>query len=100
MLFHGTNQRTHTGEMNTAERISSMNDAENGSAIARLRRRIALEEEAARLGLTGLAIVASHEIITARMERGAERIPQLIEEGKPTEELRVRESETRGTEEP
>ena len=51
-----------------------MNDADNGSDIARLRRRIALEEDAARLGLTGLAIVASHEIITARMERGAERI--------------------------
>jgi uncharacterized protein YprB with RNaseH-like and TPR domain len=99
MLFHDTNQRTHTGEMNTAERISSMNDAENGSDIARLRRRIALEEEAARLGLTGLAIVASHEIITARMERGAERILQLIEEGKHAEAVALMNTETWGIEE-
>jgi hypothetical protein len=99
MFFHGTNQRTHAGEMNTAERISSMNDAENGSDIARLRRRIALEEEAAQRGLTGLAIVASHEIITARMERGAERILQLIEEGKHAEAVALMNTETWGIEE-
>ena len=76
-----------------------MNDADNGSDIARLRRRIALEEEAARLGLTGLAIVASHEIITARMERGAERILQLIEEGKQAEAVALMNTETWGIEE-
>ncbi len=76
-----------------------MNDAENGSDIARLRRRIALEEEAAQRGLTGLAIVASHEIITARMERGAERILQLIEEGKHTEAVALMNTETWGVEE-
>ncbi len=40
--------------------------------MARLRQRIALEYEAAMRGLTGLAITAPHEFITARMERIAE----------------------------
>ena len=55
--------------------------------------------EAARLGLTGLGIVASHEIITARMERGAERILRLIEEGKQAEAVALMNTETWGIEE-
>lgn len=42
---------------------------EHGSEVARLMRRIEMEYEAAMLGLTGLAITAPHEFITARMER-------------------------------
>jgi hypothetical protein len=45
---------------------------EHGSDVARLRQRIALEYEAAMRGLTGLAITAPHEFITARMERIAD----------------------------
>ena len=60
--------------------------------------RIELEEEAARWGLYGLAVVASHEIITARMERGAERILRLITEGKHDEAVVLMNTETWGVE--
>jgi len=55
------------------------------SEIAAFRERQALEEESARNGLYGLAITASHEMITARMQLGAERILALINEGKHEE---------------
>ena len=71
---------------------------ENKSEIACLLQRIELEEEAAQRGLYGLAIVASHELITARMERGAERILQLIEEGKQAEAVALMNTETWGVE--
>ncbi len=61
-------------------------------------KRIELEEEAAQRGLYGLAIVASHELITARMERGAERILQLITEGKHDEAVALMNTETWGVE--
>jgi hypothetical protein len=52
------------------------------SEIAAFREQQALEEEAARLALYGFAVTASHQIITARMQLGAERILSLINEGK------------------
>jgi hypothetical protein len=55
------------------------------SEVARFREQQALEEEAAKRGLYGLAIVASHASINARMEIGAKRIFQLIEAGKHEE---------------
>jgi hypothetical protein len=55
------------------------------SEITRFRERQALEEQAARRGLYGVAMVASHEMINARMRIGAERILKLFEEGKPEE---------------
>ncbi|MGH2508294.1 MAG: hypothetical protein ACRDHZ_12960 [Ktedonobacteraceae bacterium] len=51
------------------------------SEIALFCERQALEEASARLGLDGLAQVASHEAINARAERGAARILQLVEQG-------------------
>ena len=54
-----------------------MNDVENRSDVACLRRRIAMEEEAAQRGLYGFALVASHELITARMELGVGRLARL-----------------------
>ncbi len=45
---------------------------EHGSEVARLMQQIEREYEAAMRGLTGLAITAPHEFITARMERIAE----------------------------
>ncbi|MBV9690365.1 MAG: hypothetical protein JO202_11735 [Ktedonobacteraceae bacterium] len=58
----------------------------NKSEIARFREQQALEEEAARLGLYGLACgIARHDFIIKRMEQGAERILQLIEAGKHQE---------------
>lgn len=56
-----------------------------GSEVAAFRERQALEEESARLALYGFASVASHQMITARMQRGAERILALIDEGKHEE---------------
>lgn len=55
------------------------------SGVAKFREQQALQEQAAQRGLYGLAIVASHASITARMERGAERLLQLIQEGRHEE---------------
>lgn len=49
-----------------------MNSADK-SQVARLYNEIDQAVEAARLGLDGLAVSASHEIITARMEIIAQR---------------------------
>ena len=57
----------------------------NTSEVARLREQLALEEQASRLGLYGLAIVANHASNTVRMHQGAERILGLFREGKHEE---------------
>ena len=66
------------------------------SAVARFREQQALEEEAARLALSGFAITARHDFITVRMQRGGERILQLIEEGKHDEAQVLMDSEDWG----
>jgi len=71
---------------------------ENKSEIACLLQRIELEEEAAQRGLYGFAVVASHEIITARMELGAECILRLITEGKHDEAVALMNTESWGVE--
>jgi len=68
------------------------------SAVARFREQQALEEEAARLALSGFAITARHDFITARMQRGGERILQLIAEGKHDEAQVLMNSEDWGVE--
>lgn len=60
---------------------------ENKSEVARFRERQALEEQAAHLALSGFAIAARHDFIVARAQRGAERILQLLAEGKEAEAL-------------
>jgi hypothetical protein len=55
------------------------------SEVACFRQLQALEYDAAQRGLNEFAIVATHESITARMERGAERLLQLIVQGKHEE---------------
>ncbi len=57
----------------------------NKSEVAQFRHQQALQEEAAQRGLNGFAIVARHEIITRRMEIGAEWLLKLIEEGRHEE---------------
>ena len=69
------------------------------SEVATFREQQALQEQAAQQGMYGLAIVASHETITARMERGAERLLQLIQEGKHEEVVILMETPTWGLEE-
>jgi hypothetical protein len=69
------------------------------SAVARFREQQAVEEEAARLALSGYTITARHDFITARMQRGGERILQLIEEGKHDEAQVLMNSENWGVEE-
>ncbi|HEU0000633.1 MAG TPA: hypothetical protein VFQ36_07030 [Ktedonobacteraceae bacterium] len=64
--------------------------------VARFREQQALEEEAARLALSGYAITARHDFITARMQRGGERILQLIEQGKHEETQVLMNSENWG----
>jgi len=66
-----------------------MSEPESKSEIAQLLRRIDLEYQAAQWGLTGFAEGSSkHAFITARAERGAERILRLIDEGKHQRLLR------------
>ena len=69
------------------------------SEIARFREQQALEEEAARLALSGYAISARHDFINARMQRGGERILRLIEQGKHEEAQVLMNSENWGVEE-
>lgn len=72
----------------------------NKSEIARFREQQALEEESARLALTGYAITARHDFIIARAQRGAERILRLIEQGKHAEAQVLMNTENWGVEEP
>ena len=46
-----------------------MSEPESKSEVARLRRRIEQEYEAAERALRGYAVTAKHEFITARMEK-------------------------------
>jgi hypothetical protein len=62
------------------------------SEVATFREQQALQEQAAYQGLCGLAAVASHAAITARMQRGAQRIVRLFEEGKPQEAIALMET--------
>lgn len=59
------------------------------SEIAKYRERQALQEEAARQGLSGLAAVASHAAILARMEQGGARLLKLIAAGQHEEAIRL-----------
>jgi hypothetical protein len=68
------------------KRRKTFMEVETGkSDITRFREQQALEEESARLALTGYAITARHDFITARAQRGAEHILRLIDEGKHEE---------------
>ena len=62
-----------------------MDQSTSKSELAQLMQQIDEQNAAGRLGLYGPAIVATHASITARMERGAERILGLIEQGKHKE---------------
>ncbi len=66
------------------------------SEIARFREQQALEEESMRLAFSGFAITARHDFIVARMQRGGERILQLIAEGKHDEAQVLMNSENWG----
>lgn len=68
----------------------------NKSEIARFREQQALEEESARLTLTGYAITSRHDFIIARAQRGAERILRLIDEGKHAEAQKLMNTENWG----
>jgi hypothetical protein len=76
-----------------------MEEGTGKSDIARFRDQQALEEESARLALTGYAITARHDFITARMQRGAERILQLVEQGKHEEAQALMNSDNWSVEE-
>ena len=75
-----------------------MEDMTEKSEVARFREQQALEEEAARLALSGYAITARHDFINAQMQRGGERILQLIAQGKHEEALTLMNSDNWGGE--
>jgi hypothetical protein len=55
------------------------------TTIAHLRQHISSEHEAAQQGLLGLASVASHRSITARMERAVKHLQALYDAGREQE---------------
>jgi hypothetical protein len=57
----------------------------NLSEIAQFRQWQAAEEESVRLALSGPAIMANHEAILARMERGAGTLFQMFQQGRSEE---------------
>jgi hypothetical protein len=69
------------------------------SEVARFRYEQELRDQAAQLGLSGPAEVASHERILARMERGAELILELIARGKHDEAIALMNTENWGVNE-
>ncbi len=69
------------------------------SEVTQFRQQQALHEQAAHQGLSGLAVVATHASITVRMEQGAKRILDLIQEGKHDEAHTLLFAENWGTEE-
>lgn len=67
-----------------------MNSNNNSSEVAEFRQQQTRQEEAALLGLHGLASgVSRHAFIEARMDRGAASILQLVQEGKHVEAQRL-----------
>lgn len=73
-----------------------MPEGTNTSDITHFREQQALEEEAAQLALSGYAITTRHDFISARMQRGGERILQLIEQGRHEEALTLMNSDNWG----
>ena len=71
-----------------------MDQLESKSEVARAMHQIDLEQEAADRALHGFAITARHDVINARMQRGGERILQLIEEGRHEEAQELLNSDT------
>ena len=71
----------------------------SSSEIAQFRQDQTLREQAAQKGLSGFAVVASHEMITARMEHAAERLLHLMQEGKHDEVMMLMAKPTWGLEE-
>jgi len=69
------------------------------SSVAEFRQQQALQEQAAKQGLAGLAIVASHASINTRMQQGAKRMLQMISEGKEQEVIALLETQGWGMDE-
>lgn len=76
-----------------------MDTSETKSEVARFRELQALEEEASKRALYATAMVARHDFIIARMERGAERILRLLQEGKQVEAMALMNTRQWGEEE-
>jgi len=68
------------------------------SDIAKFRQEQALQEQAAQQALYGLAAVANHASINARMQRGAGYLLTLLEAGKYEEVARLMETPDWGVE--
>lgn len=58
---------------------------ENKSKVTQFRKQQALVNEAVQQGLSGFAVVANHESITARLQRGTDCILHLIAQGRHQE---------------
>ena len=66
------------------------------SEVAQFREQQALHEQSAYWGMYGPAIVANHASITARLQRGASRILDLMQQGKEQEAVAMMAQPDRG----
>ncbi len=66
-----------------------MSDSENTSEVARLRRQIDMEIEAAQRGMNGYAMTAQHSFIDARLRRAWEHKEALAAEVGETEANKI-----------
>jgi hypothetical protein len=71
---------------------------QNQSEIANFRQKQALEEHSAKRGMNEYAAVAQHVTIEQRLQQGAERMLQLVEEGRHEEAIHLMSSPTWGME--
>jgi len=69
------------------------------SEIAKFRQQQTLQEQAAQQALYGVASVATHRSITARMERGAQYLLTLLKAGQYEKVIRLMEAASWGLEE-
>ncbi|HEY4033030.1 MAG TPA: hypothetical protein VGL94_03595 [Ktedonobacteraceae bacterium] len=64
------------------------------SEIARFREQQELQEQAAKNALYSFANVASHDAIEKRLEIGATKIVQLMQQGRVNEAMQIMQSPT------
>lgn len=69
------------------------------SHVAQFRASQSSQEQSARMGLQGYALITRYDVIMARAQRGAERILQLLEEGKQEQAYALWNMPTWGIEE-
>ena len=69
------------------------------SQVAQFRASQSFQEQSSRMGQQGYALTTRHDVIVARAQQGADRILQLLEEGKQEQAHALWNTPTWGIEE-